>query len=949
MTPVDLFDRNTKALKPFLRPAVAELITVFSSQSTKVLSDGAGKFVNLIYNGSPLYKPDANTYCEQRVQAFLRQPDQITFSDDIKTVTRFENLTSVVSELINDFAKTRFSYQLPEFDKVGALISFGLGSGLHLRPLVDAFPVVDLIILEPEFEFFFSSLFVIDWTELVSDIQGRNGRIVFYFEEDPVVAFEAILGALREHAFPYIEGSLLFQHDARPTLNAVRGRLIDAGPHIISYNGWFEDELIHASNHAVNAQHQDLSVLSGHRPNAMGQGGKVFVVVGSGPSLSENIELLRMHRQHFVLISAGTSLGPLLKSGIRPDFHCELENVEVVTDVLVSLKTAYDLGGITLVASTTVNPAVPALFEKTIFFIREGEGVMPLLKGPVDQLNLVGPSSVNTCFVVATHLGAGSIILVGADFGKAEDANAYSDGVVYDNLDEINANRAERGRHAVRAAGSTYGTMDWVTEGNHGGQVVSNETLTMMRHRLEVTINEFDIPVYNLGRGAKVAQASPLTNEAFGALLEKYSAGEPINVPSLLEGLNAAGELLRARPLMFRVHATLGNIKKSFEKALSAFVDDLNALSKKSDPISRDDVFEAMADLLDADPVLKPGEKPGERAVRVAVSGSFLRLFHTIRHVSVRLSGTDQAVFQRNAVAILADTMPAFQREMVERIENAIRATDARAGIAETQFGRLLRLIVAEQDPHPDDIIQGLMEGDSFRSIYLAQFVLTNELVYNVGLTKPYNLPQPWLLDVLSKLSQADALYSWFAVSVFALFRFEDEAGSLSLSVPRETEAADYRFGATRSFVNFHMSIWCLLSGDSARALFLAHRFEESGEDTSLANLLKGNCLTVLGRIDEALVCFENYDRSASGSIDFPRLDFKGLALWLSSRHQDAREYYHADGELMALGHVIFDVLEPGTLPSTALPEGVAESKAVSRIQMLVQTAVRNSRGEEKF
>ena len=110
------------------------------------------------------------------------------------------------------------------------------------------------------------------------------------------------------------------------------------------------------------------------------------MIVGAGPSLDEGLETLQRIRDRVVLFSCGTALRPLLRNGIVPDFHCELENVPEVHGVIARGRGNTAISSqITLIASATVDPRVPPLFGETIFFFRDSVSSTEILGGALPR------------------------------------------------------------------------------------------------------------------------------------------------------------------------------------------------------------------------------------------------------------------------------------------------------------------------------------------------------------------------------------------------------------------------------------------------------------------------------------------------------------------------------------------------------------------------------------
>lgn len=909
----DRFGCNLRALQRHLDPAVIQFLSEHRNKHVQIGVSQQGEFENLRVDGAPLYQPDGPTYIAERIADFARNPQHIRFADKVETPKRFENLASVAAAIINDIAQSRFQYTEPDFRAVGSLVSLGLGAGIHLEELTDTVDFTDLIIVEPELEFFIASLRVCDWTKVVSRLEEKGGALTIVLDQDPALAYEAVLGAMRGRSFALIEGSCFFIHDTRPTMIQLLQRIGEAGLNIVSYNGWLEDELRHACNHAANVSGRDISVLFGARAGEeqTPRDDRIFVVTGSGPSLGENIDLLIELRERIVLVSAGTSLRPLLKAGLRPDFHCELENVDAVPYLLGELEKEYGLGGITLVASTTVDPRVPALFEKTIFFVREGDGVMPALKGPVEQIQLVGPSSVNTGTVLSDWLGASAIVLAGADFGKPDDTDAYTDGVVYGAMDKVNQDRVKNGLHPLAKAGSTRGDMRIAVAGNADAAVYSNNVLIMMRHRLEVTLGTLQARVFNLGRGARIAGADPITREELKPLLSNrlpngdgVGGGTPASADQIR---TCSGDDFRAGEWLAQF---ADRMNLAFETCLVA----LKRLAEKTEICGLEHIHDALCPLLDARPGLQYGEDAATRAVRVALSGSMLRIFHVIRHVSVRLSNEDRPVFFSFTVDFLADFLPVMKAEAAENLGMAADAAVRDGAMPETPLGQLLRLRTAEQPIDRNLLEKALFPAQGATSLYLAQYILCHPNVVSIAITNSWLVLDRWFLDLIYRTAEAKHFYSFFLRRAFSLLCLveEESIDPFYLGI-LEREAAKVR-GSEKPWVNDAVSQFYLLSGDTERGLAYAREMTPYAAREERCAITLGNALLAEGAINDALKAFAETD--AISRVDRPEveLDLYGAALWLSGEKGRAWDYYTTGPGRSTMGRIVFSILEPEKL-----------------------------------
>lgn len=136
--------------------------------------------------------------------------------------------------------------------------------------------------------------------------------------------------------------------------------------------------------------------------------GKSVFVVGAGPSLEENIAVIKKNRG-FVKIAADGAAEALVKNKIKPDI--------VVTDLdgdAKSLQKAARMGAIMVVHAHGDN--MPAL-KKMVPKFRKLVGTTQV-QPETNVHNFGGFTDGDRCVFLADEFGAKKIVLVGMDFGS---------------------------------------------------------------------------------------------------------------------------------------------------------------------------------------------------------------------------------------------------------------------------------------------------------------------------------------------------------------------------------------------------------------------------------------------------------------------------------------------------------------------------------------------------
>lgn len=148
------------------------------------------------------------------------------------------------------------------------------------------------------------------------------------------------------------------------------------------------------------------------------------VCVSAGPSLVKNVDLLCDPdlRRRVIVISAQTTLRPLLDRGIRPDFVTALDYHEISRRFYEGLP---DLPDVTLIAQPLANHTILDSFPGPVRVTQSR--FLDMLLGDLARPRVPisnGSTVAHLSFYVAQHLGCDPIILIGQDLG-------FSDGLYY--------------------------------------------------------------------------------------------------------------------------------------------------------------------------------------------------------------------------------------------------------------------------------------------------------------------------------------------------------------------------------------------------------------------------------------------------------------------------------------------------------------------------------------
>ncbi len=352
--PKTLFERNLIVLAEHVSLPFAERLATLQSDLALVKDKGTG-LLNIEVGGRRMYPSGAEPFAARQVAEFVDNPQSLSLSPVLPTDDRALISDRATRRLHNKFA-SKMDRQRRDPDLLaGYLTMFGLGLGLQIEPLLQRFNVRHLIVADQTPAFLALSMQAIEWSDVIGIVKGRGGRVQFLFDDKPMALSNKVYEAMRGPDRCLLDGSYVFGHYRTPVLEAALAQFMESTRVIADSDGFFEDECLMLKNASDNLSARAHRILV---PGTATQPCPPAVIIGSGPSIDGEIETLKRLRDKCLFISGGTGLGVLLESGIRPDFHCEIENVAAIITVNQMVADRYGTDGIHLIAASTVDPEV---------------------------------------------------------------------------------------------------------------------------------------------------------------------------------------------------------------------------------------------------------------------------------------------------------------------------------------------------------------------------------------------------------------------------------------------------------------------------------------------------------------------------------------------------------------------------------------------------------------
>lgn len=393
-------------------------------------------------------------------------------------------------------------------DKIKSIILFGLGCGYQLQELLKLHCVEKLFICEPNRDFFYASLFSIEWSDILHRLDNEGSRLYINIGDDGSHLFKDLL-----HQFyaigPYMLNSTFFyQSYYNGALNQAVAQLREQLQVVISMGEYF-DHAYYGITHTIEGLKRGYPFLSSAAPQLLAPELKEVPVflIGNGPSLDFSIETIKEWKDKAILISCGTSLQVLHRNGIVPDFHAEIEQNRSTFDWACRIGDLSYLKKISLVSCNGIHPDTAALYKDVFVAFKEGES------STVSTLKVIGekgfsvlkfsfPTVTNFAMNLFSTIGFRQIYLLGVDLGFINTQHHHSTQSGYyceDSKEKYDYSKKNN--------------MAITVPGNFRKQVFTKHEFKVAKLLLEQSLAYSKIDCYNCSDGAKVFGSQSLKIE----------------------------------------------------------------------------------------------------------------------------------------------------------------------------------------------------------------------------------------------------------------------------------------------------------------------------------------------------------------------------------------------------------------------------------------------------
>lgn len=398
-------------------------------------------------------------------------------------------------------------------------IVVGVGLGYHIGMLYEKIEIGNLIIIEPNADLFYASLYTFDWAGLLEFVVQEDRGLYIMVGQSKEDLFDDLNNFYAKHGF-MLSGFMwsMIHYMSRETQAIAYQLSLDYDR--IYRNQGFLDSLYFSISHACYAATHHARFLRKDVKLPENVRDIPLCLVANGTSLSKDLPFLRKVQDKVLIVACGSALETLYSAGIKPLFYASVERLTVVAENLSLIPDQEYVRSTILLSTDVSHPQTLDTFKYSAIFPKMDEAFFFMARNHYPELynNLLGACRVNPLVgnfgVVAVGLlGFKNVYLFGLDNGTKQIGMLHpQENLFYKNFDERMRKELEQ-KNGDKQTAQTYRTKDLVytIPGNFGGEVYSSSLYKNSLRHIEFVIKDNKDTIYrNCSDGAKIDGAEAL-------------------------------------------------------------------------------------------------------------------------------------------------------------------------------------------------------------------------------------------------------------------------------------------------------------------------------------------------------------------------------------------------------------------------------------------------------
>ena len=309
-----------------------------------------------------------------------------------------------------------------KFKSIPCCIMLGVGLGYPITELFKRIEIANFLLIEPNKDIFFASLYAFDWQSILQYFFNEKISFDILFSNKKEIS-SFIDEYKRKYQFSFSTGYLPYVQYNNKEIDEIIDVLNEKLDNTMNIgNGYFDDYLFGISHSCYAISHKKNFVLKNKLKKEY-QNIPVFVI-GSGPSLDNDLPFLKHNQDKAIIIACGTALDVLYHTGIKPDIYACTERGPEIVQTLEIIPDKNFSKDIILFTTDVCHPKTIEYFKYTAIFCKADEPFyfyqiecMPEIKN-IMFIQLITPFVGNMGVAGAVYFGFKNIYLFGLDNGK---------------------------------------------------------------------------------------------------------------------------------------------------------------------------------------------------------------------------------------------------------------------------------------------------------------------------------------------------------------------------------------------------------------------------------------------------------------------------------------------------------------------------------------------------
>ncbi len=559
-------------------PAIYKLVNDNNNQPELTIDPKTQKN-HRIEHGKPIYSIDPIQHAMDEVKEFQKTISKITYAPLPSGID--------IGHLIKPqpFSKTAKYYGeiLEKYDRktlmpaVKDIFIFGVGMGYHIEMLCLKEDFKNITIIEHDVKNIKLSMYCVDWAKILNSLP-RDCSLTLHTKDpnQPDSNFQMLLKHHCMRLYPTIGISTIIYNHYPDAHKYIEDKKI-----IEEFSSFMKIATELIGPEAQRLFNANENIKNGFKAidldNSKIKTDKLIAIVGAGPSLDTYSDIIKDNRDKLFLISSGSALSSLVKLGITPDLHVELEFQNLATDLLEFVNAQQSLSDLDLICTFESSPGFTKLFRNSYMFIPETSEIMSNFHEN-HILRRGGVTCTNGATSFITRITNKDIHLFGLDF-------AYTNGFHHS---KTNISMAKDLPDKMKAFNTSHliNPAVFETESTTGEKVFTTPSLNSAKLMIEYLISDETRVFYNYSYGANIVNSVFQTKEDLLQALNKANSNLKLHIKTTEVDSNIihkktkvllGNSLITAKNIIKHVEGFKGKQKENVLSVISIFNNIINS------------------------------------------------------------------------------------------------------------------------------------------------------------------------------------------------------------------------------------------------------------------------------------------------------------------------------------------------------------------------------------